>query len=428
MKFGAIFFCVFLCACSRSGEPPSQQTSLPSVTSFLVTAVSATTASCGGTVISDGGDSVTDRGVCWSTNPSPNIANSLTKNGSGKGDFFSSLTGLSFNTTYYVRAYATNKNGTAYSSQVQFLTLRYITIAGDSTGALGSTANLLALPAGVFVDSLGYIYVSDQGNKRVQKFLPGTKNATTVAGGNGAGPNANQITAPTGIFVDKSGNLYVADGANHRVQKWVPGASAGVTVAGTDGYLLNKGVGKDQLNNPWGIFVDDSANIYIADAVNNRIQKWAPNAKKGTTVAGDSSGMSGATLDKLNFPQGVYVDKTGNIYIADAGNNRIQKWAPAAKVGTTVAGGQGSGKGANQLWSPSSIFIDGNGSMFIGDYGNFRVQRWEPGATSGVTVAGGNGFGKNANQLYSPVSVVVDKVGNIFIAEDENNRIQKWAQ
>ncbi len=100
------------------GEPVA----IPVLTTTAVTSITATTASCGGNITSEGGASVTARGVCWSTNQNPTIADGHTDDGPGTGIFASSLTGLSSNTTYYVRAYATNSGGTAYGEQVSLTT------------------------------------------------------------------------------------------------------------------------------------------------------------------------------------------------------------------------------------------------------------------------------------------------------------------
>jgi len=99
-----------------------QSATTPFVSTFQVTNITQTTATCGGNVVADGGASVTLRGVCWSTTPYPTILNSKTEDGSGTGVFTSSLTGLSTNTTYYVRAYATNEIGTSYGNEVSFTT------------------------------------------------------------------------------------------------------------------------------------------------------------------------------------------------------------------------------------------------------------------------------------------------------------------
>ena len=92
---------------------------------------------------------------------------------------------------------------------------------------------------------------------------------------------------------------------------------------------------------------------------------------------------------------------------------------------TTVAGGNGQGSAANQLYSPPGVAVDASGNVFIADRNNHRIQKWAPGATTGTTVAGGNGQGSAANQLSRPYGVAVDASGNVFIGDYGNHRIQK---
>jgi uncharacterized protein (TIGR02145 family) len=110
------------CSLTVKATATAVSTNLPTVTTTAITAITQTNATSGGNVTSDGGAPVTARGVCWSTSPNPTIANSKTTNGTGTGSFTSSLTGLTANTPYYVRAYATNSAGTAYGNEVTFTT------------------------------------------------------------------------------------------------------------------------------------------------------------------------------------------------------------------------------------------------------------------------------------------------------------------
>lgn len=184
------------------------------------------------------------------------------------------------------------------------------------------------------------------------------------------------------------------------------------------------GATADKLNDPNGIFVDALNNVYIADQANHRVQKWAPGALAATTVAGGNG--QGSADNQLDNPKGVFVDIDGNIFVADFGNNRIQKWAPGASAGITVAGGNGLGNGANQLGGPADVFVNGSGSLLIVEMANNRVSKWRQGGDAGLTVAGGNGSGVGANQLASPSSLFVDISGAVYVSDGGNNRVQKW--
>lgn len=185
------------------------------------------------------------------------------------------------------------------------------------------------------------------------------------------------------------------------------------------------GSAMNQLNLPYGVAVDGPGNVYVADSGNNRVQKWAPGATTGTTVAGGNG--AGSVANQLHNPTGLAIDGSGNIYIGDTYNNRVQMWASGATSGTTVAGGNGLGSAANQLDTPYGVAVDAMGNVYVTDYGNHRVQMWASGATSGTTVAGGNGAGSAANQLSSPWGVAVDGSGNVYVADYGNNRVQMWA-
>merc|ERR1711920_313941 len=103
----------------------------------------------------------------------------------------------------------------------------------------------------------------------------------------------------------------------------------------------------------------------------------------------------------------------GNVYIADCVNHRVQRWAPGASEGTTVAGGNGSGQAHNQLNFPSGIFVTSDETIYVADDSNHRVVKWQVGAPNGVAVAGGHGLGNAAHQLC-PVAVALDESGDLF--------------
>jgi hypothetical protein len=113
---------VFFCSCSDNKTTAPEQPKISTVTTAAVSLIAQTTAESGGNITSDGGAAVTARGICWSTNVTPTIADSKTTDGTGTGSFTSSLTGLTAGTLYYVRAYATNSAGTGYGNAQSFTT------------------------------------------------------------------------------------------------------------------------------------------------------------------------------------------------------------------------------------------------------------------------------------------------------------------
>lgn len=285
----------------------------------------------------------------------------------------------------------------------------------------------LAFPCGgMALDKDGNIYIVDKGNMRVQKFTPGLPDAVTVAGGNGYGNAANQLGYPTDVFVDDNYNVYVADADNSRIQKWAPGATEGVTVAGGNGY----GFAANQLYYAEGVYVDKKGNVFVADTYNYRVQLWKPGATKGITVAGGNA--SGMGADQFALPKDIYLDAAHNIYVADvpnAGNHRVQKWVPGAAEGVTVAGGNGTGAAANQFGFLLSIYVDAAGNIYAADNGVdgqpvSRIQKWAPGAANGVTVAG---HAAAWDEITYPTGVTVDKKGFIYVLESTHGmRVRKY--
>lgn len=259
------------------------------------------------------------------------------------------------------------------------------------------------------------------GSNQLKVSLPGWGNtATTVAGGNGTGNSNAQFNLPSGIFVDEKGNIYVADAVNHRIQMFKPGEQTGKTVAGG----LGAGNGRDQLNYPTGVYVDVQGNIYVADQNNHRVQFFPVGSTQANTVAG--IGIAGNGSFQLNFPNSVFVDAFGNVYVADAGNNRIQRWAAGARSVTTVAGNGTPGNAINQLNNPQHVFVDRFTNLYISDAGNHRIMFYPKDSTIGFVMAGGKGAGTLQNQLNAPSQVWVDAIGTMYIADRGNNRILRW--
>ncbi len=215
------------------------------------------------------------------------------------------------------------------------------------------------------------MYVVDSGNYRVMKWPPGAVVGTIVAGGNGRGSGTNQLNSPDGLFLEaNTSTVWIADTNNHRIVKW-SSPSSGVVVCGS------YGSGATQFNNPSGVFVDTSTSntLYVADTGNHRIQKWLSGYTSGTTVAGQTD-VFGNGFNQLYLPQAVIVDTNGNIFISDASNNRIMRWAAGSNYGLPVAGGSSSGSLPSLLNLPQGLRFDSNGDLVTADFYNNRVQKF----------------------------------------------------
>jgi len=141
--------------CKKHNEGQGNQATLPTLTTITTTAITQTTATSGGNITDDGGSNVTERGVCYSTSQAPTTADLHTSDGAGAGSFTSNLTGLTANTIYHVRAYATNSEGTAYGNEVQFTTNIAITLPTITTQAISNITQTTAISGGNVTDDGG---------------------------------------------------------------------------------------------------------------------------------------------------------------------------------------------------------------------------------------------------------------------------------
>ena len=311
----------------------------------------------------------------------------------------------------------------------------------------------LYYPFGIAIDSGGNLYIADFGNYRIRKVT--SRGIISTVAGNGVpgssgdgGPATSAQLYALAVTVDSAGNLYIADhgdryGGSDRVLK-VSLAGIITTVAGNGlpGFSGDGGPAiAAQLSDPAGLAVDGGGNLYIADSSNGRIRKVTPSGIITTVAGNGASGYSGdggpATDAQLNFPDGIAVDRTGNLYIADNGNNRIRKVTPGGII-TTVAGngsfresGDGGPAAVAQLNSPDSLALDGAGNLYIADFDNNRVRKISP---DGIirTVAGNGTYGYSGDdgpateaQLKNPEGLAGDSAGNLYFADYYNNRIRK---
>ena len=320
--------------------------------------------------------------------------------------------------------------------------------ASSGDGGLATIADIGDI-GGLAVDAIGNLYIAEPDTDRVRRVDPGGT-ITTVAGttsggysGDGGSATSAKLDSPTGVAVDASGNLYIADSRNHRVRRVDPAGQI-TTVAGTGsgGYSGDGGSATSaKLDSPTGVAVDASGNLYIADAGNHRVRRVDP-AGQITTVAGTGSrGYSGdggsAPSAELDWPIGLALDASGNLYIADAGNHRVRRVDPAGQI-TTVAGtgsrgysGDGGSAPSAELDWPIGLALDASGNLYIADFSTHRVRRVDPGGTI-TTVAGtgsrgysGDGGPALGAQLDEPIGLALDASGNLYIADLGNHRVRR---
>jgi sugar lactone lactonase YvrE len=222
------------------------------------------------------------------------------------------------------------------------------TYAGNGTNGFtgdgGKATNAsLGGPSGVAVDAQGNLFIADPGNLRVRRVgtngiittyagngAPGIYLIGTYSGDGGAATNAG-LSNPSGVAVDAAGNLFIADSFNYRIRRvGTNGIITTVAGNGTNAYSGDDGIATNaSLDLPYGVAVDGSGNLFIADSSNNRIREVNTDGII-TTVAGNGTGaFSGdggaATAASLFEPDGVAVDGSGNLFIADSTNRRIRK-------------------------------------------------------------------------------------------------------
>jgi hypothetical protein len=303
-----------------------------------------------------------------------------------------------------------DNKGNVYVSDSSNYTIRKVSSAGVVTtvagtpGKLGSTDGpiataLFAGVGGVAIDSLGNLYVADTGNYTVRKVTPAGIVSTLagVAGVRGevdGTGSAARLFDPQNLAVDGAGNIYVSDGMGD-VIRMITQAGVVTTLAGTPGTAGSAdGTGSAAMfNDPTGINVDGAGNVYVADYGNDTVRKIAPGGVV-TTIAGSPLTVGGAdgtgSAASFNGPAGLGVDSSGNIYVADSGNDTIRMINPAGFV-TTVAGQGGDADSVDGLAtnarfnSPGDVSVDNSGVAFVADALNSTIRRVVPGMDEAPT-------------------------------------------
>jgi hypothetical protein len=282
--------------------------------------------------------------------------------------------------------------------------------------------------------------MTDINNNRVRKVIIGTGVVTTIAGQSTAGSAdgtgaAAQFFDPSGVCNDGAGNLFVADAGNHRIRRIIIATGVVTTIAGgTQGFADGIGAAA-QFDTPRGICSDGAGNLFVADAGNHRIRRIVIATGVVTTIAGNTFGFTDATgtAAQFNFPYSICNDGLGNLFVADASNNRIRRIVIATGVVSTLVGstsGFADGIGTlAQFNFPNSLCYDGAGNLFVADLGNNRIRRIVIATSAVTTIAGSTlGFSDGTGtvvQFNSCYGICSDGLGNLFVADGFNHRIRR---
>lgn len=265
------------------------------------------------------------------------------------------------------------------------------------------------------------MYIVDTSNNAVRRVSGGTIST-----------EADQLLSPWNAAVSPTGDVYVADTFHNRILKISQSGQTSIFAPGT------------QLNQPHDVAVDTAGNIFILDSGNNRVLKATPDGKTtlyaGVGLPGFFGDGGPATQARLNFPYGIALDASGDLFISDSLNQRIRIVTPDQNIDTLAGINQRGYNGdraplGTAFNYPAGLAVDSSGTLYIADTGNHLVRKIVRPLTANaqvVTIAGSGvpgfsgdlGLAKDA-QLSSPYGVAADFQGNVLIADSGNHRIRK---
>jgi uncharacterized protein (TIGR03437 family) len=260
-----------------------------------------------------------------------------------------------------------------------------------------------------------------------------------VYSGDGGSPLSAGLAGPVDIAFDTAGNLLIADAGSERVRKVSGGIITTVAGDGIDGAYDDGGLATDAtLDGPVGIAINSDGDLFIGDADYSAIREVSSGIITTVTGGRFNAGFSGdngpASAAQLRSPEGVSVDGANNLFIADTGNNRIRKVSQG--VITTIAGNGSTGYGGENVGAisapltvPTGVAVDRAGNVYIAESGNNRIRKLSNGVITTIAGNGANGFsgdnGPAINATFNgPNRVAVDGLGNLYVSDTGNNRIR----
>jgi DNA-binding beta-propeller fold protein YncE len=350
-------------------------------------------------------------------------------------------------------------------------------------GEYGIAENQLGRPDGIDFDSSGNMYVAESLNARIQKFdsegnfllmwgwgvddgaMEFQKCTSTCQAGD-EGYHAGQFDEPVGLAVDPSGNVFVSDFQNARVQKFdsdgnflftfgwgVDDGAAEFQICTSNCRKGTRGDGAGQFYAPSGLEIDSAGNVYVADGHNDRVKKFANNgnflltfgwgvqngvAEFQTCTSSCREGIQGSGDGQFSGPYGVAVDDSGNIYVGDFGNDRVQKFSSSPSFVTKWGS---TGAGDDEFWGPTGVAVGPSGNVHVADFYNKRVkehdpdgnflQMWGWGVLDGSPrfqvcrencQKGQSGFGDG--QFWSSMNLEFNADGGLYVTDHGGHKVQ----
>jgi sugar lactone lactonase YvrE len=243
---------------------------------------------------------------------------------------------------------------------------------------------------------------------------------------------------PYAVATGTDGSVYVTDSKNNLIRK-VTASGTVSTIAGSLGVTgSSDGTGVNaSFNTPLGIAVDGSNNIYVADTGNDTIRKISPSGVVTTLagVAGEAGSLDGYGTEALfSSPEGLALDSNGNLYVADTGNNLIRKITPAGAVSTVagdagVAGTQDGAEGDAQFYDPTALTLDGSGNIYVADSGNDTIRKINVdnivSTIAGTPQVSGTVDGPGGTAQFNyPAGITTDGTGNLYVSDFGNHTIR----
>ncbi len=297
-----------------------------------------------------------------------------------------------------------------------------------------------------YIFILSMLFIIGGNNLEAQNYV------TTYAGTGSSGfvngdTSIASFNKPFGICIDPEGNLYLADAYNHCIRKISnEGEVSTYAGTGTAGYL-DGSADEAKFNQPINICFDDDGNMYVSDFINQRIRKISSDMMV-TTIAGTGvAGLQNGQADeaKFNYPRGICVDDTGNVYIGDSWNHRIRRISVDGIVSTWAGGGTTIGvqsvgdyvdasDTAARFYTPCELSIDQFNNIFVADAYNHRIRKIDPErmvttvAGSGESGPDGGGFqnGIASEAMFKvPTACHVSLTGSIYVGDGENQKVRK---